>query len=543
MTLNFTPEQQEAIYHSGNMVITACPGSGKTTVVVEKIRRSLPELKNYQGVIAMTFTVKASEELKSRCRRNALDIKQSFFGTIDSFCLKEVIFPFISRVWGVIGSDIEVIYNDGLTEDDREKYNSLISKSLLTDDLHGETLSLLRDLYNKGFILMSSVGLIANYVLEQSISCKKYLSVKYKNVYVDEYQDSSEPQHKLFLKLVELGIVGVSVGDEEQSIYEFRGGDSKGMDELKNNIPGFKCFDMSLNHRCHPSISNYARRLFKEDCDLVDEEDIRVYQYTIEGTQTNIAKKISSWIESIKSSFHVDSNMEIAILVRNNYTLKNVSKGLSVAHRIYEDNPFAISNDIFSKLFTGLLHYRYNPTINSQDVISEHIASNFTEKKCKEIRRSIKTARVALDKDVLACFQSISICIYGVEAPTNIVKILNLILSDHSIRKQFEIKNKNEIQLMTLHKAKGLEFDVVFHLDLYEWVFPRREFTGNFDDPPSYPTWKQELDLHYVGVTRARKLCVLMTSTSRIKSDDTHKKGDPSKFMTLPGLSGIFIKK
>ena len=74
-----TDEQQAAIDYDGNMVITACPGSGKTTVVVEKIRRALAELKSYQGVIGITFTVKASEELKARCKKNAFDTKQGFF--------------------------------------------------------------------------------------------------------------------------------------------------------------------------------------------------------------------------------------------------------------------------------------------------------------------------------------------------------------------------------------------------------------------------------------------------------------------------------
>jgi len=57
---------------------------------------------------------------------------------------------------------------------------------------------------------------------------------------------------------------------------------------------------------------------------------------------------------------------------------------------------------------------------------------------------------------------------------------------------------------MTLHKSKGLEFDVVLHLDLYDWVSPIREYVkGSYN--VVFQNEQQCLNLHYVGVTRARK--------------------------------------
>ena len=81
-TFEFTLDQQAAIDSHSNMVITACPGSGKTSVVVEKIRREIISLQAFKGVIGITFTVKASKELKQRCKKDGLDTKASFFGTI-----------------------------------------------------------------------------------------------------------------------------------------------------------------------------------------------------------------------------------------------------------------------------------------------------------------------------------------------------------------------------------------------------------------------------------------------------------------------------
>lgn len=70
----------------------------------------------------------------------------------------------------------------------------------------------------------------------------------------------------------------------------------------------------------------------------------------------------------------------------------------------------------------------------------------------------------------------------------------------------YESVRSGEVQVMTLHKSKGLEFDLVVHLDLYDWVFPTREYTGNFNDEV-FPDWDQDLNLHYVGITRAKMVC------------------------------------
>ena len=72
----YTNQQVEAINYSGNLVITACPGSGKTTIVKEKVRKITLNLKDHQGIIAISFTKKASFELKKRSKANGHNTKQ-----------------------------------------------------------------------------------------------------------------------------------------------------------------------------------------------------------------------------------------------------------------------------------------------------------------------------------------------------------------------------------------------------------------------------------------------------------------------------------
>lgn len=191
-SFSLTDDQLAAINSDQNMVITACPGSGKTTVIVEKMRKEIPSLSNFQGVIGITFTVKASKELKRKCGKDAFDIKSSFFGTIDHFCLSEIIFPFANRIFGRTACDIECktyddiepCYKEGLPElsetgtvfstTDYQLYHSEFEKH-----------------YQNGFVLLEAIGVIANYIINNSLACKRYITSRYVSLYVDEYQDSS----------------------------------------------------------------------------------------------------------------------------------------------------------------------------------------------------------------------------------------------------------------------------------------------------------------------------------------------------------------
>ena len=86
---------------------------------------------------------------------------------------------------------------------------------------------------------------------------------------------------------------------------------------------------------------------------------------------------------------------------------------------------------------------------------------------------------------------------------------------------------------MTLHKSKGLEFDAVFHLDLYKSVLPAKQSHND--------TKKMEEDknLHYVGITRAKKCCFLLTSTKSIvnyKAEIQEWNSNPSEFLEIKNL-------
>lgn len=98
-----TNEQKAILNYNGNTVVTANPGSGKTYTVVEKIGKVLHDLPSYKGIIAISFTNKASDELKKRCKRKGINAKSSFFGTIDKFYISEIIIPYAFAYAGSSG--------------------------------------------------------------------------------------------------------------------------------------------------------------------------------------------------------------------------------------------------------------------------------------------------------------------------------------------------------------------------------------------------------------------------------------------------------
>jgi len=537
----FTPDQKAAIESPLNLVITACPGSGKTSIVVEKIRREIEELNSYQGVIGITFTVKASNELRQRCKQDGLNIKSSFFGTIDHFCLSEIIYPFISRLYGPSNNTLECkLYKDV----DGDMLTSLpnlidIENRLLAEHYKNYERDL-KSLYAGGVILLESTGILAGRILDESKACRNYIRAKYVSIYLDEYQDSSEPQHKMFLKLLEMGLSGVAVGDIQQSIYAWRGSDPQYIQELIDNPNLFEHHIVDINHRCHPSITNYANRLIEEDCPIQSVDELRVQQWNVTGDQLMVAEQLNTVIAKVLEDKGVSSFSQVAILVRANRSLDFLKSKITLPYRIYSDDPLSLINTTVSKIMGGLISYRLDSNVLISEILDMTVQyQSFTRVKKANIRSLVRSLRLCKEDELEQAIINVTEILLGDDFTGSETAALAAVLEDQNHLKQYRPIDDNEVQIMTLHKAKGLEFEIVFHLDLYDWVFPRRVFTGNFNEE-IFSDWSQELNLHYVGITRAKECCVLVSSTQRINSSGETKQGFKSQFMTLPGLDGLY---
>ena len=261
-----TCEQESIINEELNCVVIAKPGSGKTFTLAQKIKTVLPPLPDYKGVIAISYTNKASDELERRCLATGVDRKCSFFGTIDKFFMTEILLPFGERIFGYPEHEISVIKSVDLDAAQTHKYDSLAG------------IAYLRALYLDGYLLLESIDVLAMHVFESSQACRRYIKARYTHVIVDEYQDCGEWQHKLFIQLVQLGLIGVAVGDLDQSIFAFSGKDPKYLSDLAQNATLFKTYSLSENHRCHKSIVNYSTRLLAPSYQPIATDSTNVFE-------------------------------------------------------------------------------------------------------------------------------------------------------------------------------------------------------------------------------------------------------------------------
>ncbi|VVM27175.1 ATP-dependent DNA helicase UvrD/PcrA [uncultured Gammaproteobacteria bacterium] len=485
----------------------------------------------------VTFTVKASKELKKKCKKNGVNTKASFFGTIDHFCLSEIIYPFISQIYGATVIPLECKPYKDLDEELRTGLPDLGAEGI---DLKTEDYNLyepiIRELYSKRIIILETLGVLSVYVINNSSGCEKYIKSKYTSLYIDEYQDSSEPQHRLFISLLDFGLKAVAVGDIQQSIYAWRGSDPQYIQDLIDKPDVFEHHIVNINHRCHPSINNYANRLFNPKSAVQSTKEIRVYQWVLNGDQLSTVQQINGSIDKLINDGLTSSLSEVAILVRSNRSLKFVKDGLSVPFRVYSNDPLSSINTPTTKILNGLLFYYFDTTFLVNDVLEAteqfRTLSTMERKECRKIVKSLRDVPTGALKNKLItiCQELIKVVITKIEK-----NALEKILDDEFILKQYKPINQNEVQVMTLHKSKGLEFDVVFHLDLYDWVFPKRKFTeGCYDEV--FSNWEQELNLHFVGITRAKKYCILVSSTRRLNGRNEEKKRNKSQFMTIQGL-------
>lgn len=360
---------------------------------------------------------------------------------------------------------------------------------------------------------------------------------RYTYIIVDEYQDSGLEQHELFLRLQSLGLTAVAVGDPDQSIFGFSNKDPKYLLSLPK-IEEFTTFPITKNHRSHPSIINYSLKFLDNDAELIETDEIRVYYKHCSGNISSVSTWIDDAIPELVKKFGVEKLSDIGVLVRGGGTGRAVNSSLSTKHRYFDTHPLENHLSLWAKIFTGLLSYRFNEGITAQDIV-ESSGTRIPSSEIKKIKTQIRKVREIVDDELYAHLVKIAEILLPKATSEEAVKLLNesdpATLSDY-----FKYAEDDEVQIMSLHKAKGLEFDVVFHLDLHEWVLPSKiPGPGNDWDNPEYPTIEQDGNLHYVGVTRARRACFLCTSAQRVNWKGETKRANPSEFLWINDLEKL----
>ncbi len=540
--MELTQIQRDIINEEGNTVVLASPGSGKTFVMSEKIKRLLrsDDMLEYQGVIAISYTRKASAHLKRKSLTDGVWEKNSFFGTIDSFCLTQIVLPFGTYVMGYPQKDVIPIAEKDLDNDRKADYEWIGRIHPDYDDIKESTWQLLYALYHEGYVLINSLELMALHVIKNCPACKAHLKARFKYVFFDEFQDADTYTNGIFHELVALGLIANAVGDPNQSIFGFAHKVSEYLEGLETE-PGFKAFRLADNFRCSAPIVNYSNRLLDANCAIIETDDEGVELISVSGDESSVAEYLTNIISDDCEAWSVTDLSQVAILVKNKTTQTYIDNNLELPHRVVASTLLDDDVNPRSRLFVMLLQFYFDKKMPFMAVLDEYADYDLFTKNVKQklldLRDKIKAVEEA---DIVDVFPSLFKKVAEIVLPRYqegcSLNHLQTVLGDKKQIDTYRPLRENEVVIMTLHKAKGLEFDIVYHLNMNEWELPTKlPKDGDFNNL-YYPQYQQDLNLHFVGVTRARKLCALITSTSRHTSNDEAKQSSPSEFLYLNGV-------
>lgn len=527
---NPSPEQQKIIDAPSHCVVIARPGSGKTFTLAKKIDRILRGLPEHKGVAAISFTNKASDELKKRCLANGVPKRAAFFGTIDKFFISELI-SFLPHVLKKRpATEYKIIK---LSDLGQNILAGLVNSSRLT--LEAAELEEVARLYGEGSIPLELVGKLGVFVFDNSLACRRYLRARYTHVAIDEYQDSGFEQHQLFIRLKELGITAIAVGDLDQSIYAFSHKSSEFLTSLTEN-KDFKLYPLTKNHRCHESIVYYSLRLMSPSVEADLPKSICVYRKNVVGAEKEIALWLNQAIPRCKEKLSIKNNNHFAVLFRSNNKGAMISQYLTIPHKLFASTPFDEDNSLWGGVFRNILRLLFDGKANKFDLVEEYLNIEYDvkiAKKCLSALRDLQElSALGLLEGTADKFQGIARIIYPSAENKGAVESLEKLLVSKEGLSAFVPAREDQVQLMTLHKAKGLEFEIVFHLDLYQFIIPGSDAIRKGDAA----ALRQDLNLHYVGVTRAKQAVVLCTSTKRTNARGEIYDGVPSVFLNRNGV-------
>lgn len=541
-----TDPQKAIIGHEGNTVVLASPGSGKTFVLSEMIKRQLAkdDMRPYQGVIAISYTRKASAHLKRKALGDGTDGKNSFFGTIDSFCLSQIINKFGAFVFGYPSVEVFPVEIDGLEESRRTDFEWIDTAHPEYDTIDEARWDMLYALFRDGVVLIEALELMALRVVKESKACRNYVKARFTHVFIDEYQDADTYTNAIFENFVGLGLTGIVVGDKNQSIFGFAHKTSQYLEALSRNT-SFTAFPLLDNFRCSRPIINYSSRLLDAGYQVTPTTEDGVYHITVTGGEEDVAVWLSRAVPTVCKGMKIDDYSQVAILVKKGTMQTLMNQELTIPHRLIETTILDRDMNPRSRLYGMLLQYYFDERMSFFEVIDEfedYESLTLGERKhLMELKKKIRAVEeYEMVKKLPVLFPKVAKILLPQYQESYAVQHLRTVLGDENLLNTYRPLKKDEVVLMTLHKSKGLEFDVVFHLNMNEWELPGKHLTAEGDfDSVVYKDYNQDLDLHYVGITRARKACFLVSSSKRANSKGRLSNAYPSEFLGMNGLEKL----
>ena len=420
-------------------------------------------------------------------------------------------------------------------------------------------------------------------LFKQNPNVLKYYQDTFKYVLIDEYQDTNEAQYRIIKMLGSLYRNVCVVGDLDQSIYGFRGANYRNILNFEKDYPDACVIPLEENYRSTGNILNVANDIIKnnkhrKDKNLwtknIDGPKIRYHRAYDEKDEAHfvmneIRKLINSGVnrDDIAVLYRTNAqsrNMEEELLRENIpykvvgsfyfYNRKEIKDLISYLKLIYNSNddvsllriinvpkrqigPKTVENLSMKAISNGTSIYDAidsGKELGFKNIIEEikresenlsltelvDLVLDFSGMR-KELENT-KTIESEIRLENLEEFKSIT---KNFEENNGVISLEEFLLEISLVSDIEEHKNNTDVvTLMTIHSAKGLEFDHVFLIGLEEGLFPH---TNSMDSPDEI---EEERRLCYVAVTRAKKSLTLVNAKRRMLYGNTNSNL-PSRFI------------
>ena len=606
--LNSLNNQQKLAVTSteGPLQVLAGAGSGKTKVLTTRIVHLIQEKKCFgQQILCVTFTNKAANEMRERVVNlvNSKSVAFPWLGTFHSICNK-----MLRRNAEAVGlksnfTIIDTLDQIKLIKKILEAENIDIkknppkqiayyidqwkNKALLPQDikLKNKEFNLINGLnvykiYQQRLKIMNCVDfgdLILHVVtiLKKFEDIKKIYKKNFKYILVDEFQDTNYVQN-LWLKLLtnEKNNICV-VGDDDQSIYSWRGAEVKNILEFKETFDNLETVKLEQNYRSTENILNSATSLISNNEDRLNK---RIWSDLGEGEKVKIKSYFDGLSEASGVSDIIEQNLSkkfklnsISILVRASFQtrefeerfikiglpyriigglkfyerseIKDALAYLRLINQSNDDLSFeriintpkrAIGDSSVKKIYEFARKKELSLLDASQEILKENILKPKTVQNLKTFivniiswkQKSESIDHVSLLETVLdeSGYSSMLKNEKTPEADSKLENLkelkssmksyssLNEFLENISLQTAIDEKWDGEkINIMTIHSAKGLEFDAVFLPGWEEGLFPHQKSI----DEKGVEGIEEERRLAYVAITRAKKELYLSFANQR----------------------------
>ena len=623
-------QRQAVLSTEGPLLVLSGAGTGKTKVLTTRLANLIfsNKAKNFQ-ILAVTFTNKAANEMKRRVESLIKKpVEGMYIGTFHSIGLrilrKNANYVNLKNDFTILDTDDQLRLLKQILSYlnlDKKKHNpknylyfidSLKNHALDFDQISNHEyelhtngiLSKVYERYQKrleGFNAVDFGDLILKTfnLLKKNENVLEYYQNTIRYILVDEYQDTNTAQY-LFLRLLANKHQNICcVGDEDQSIYGWRGAQLSNILNFEKHFKKSKIIRLEQNYRSTGNILSAASSIISENTERIgktlwtnDSDGRKVKVINVDDDNAEAIRIC----EIIKQLIVKNKNPnEIAVLTRASFQFKEIEDRFvkeGIKYRVVggpkfydrkeikdaiayfriiinRDDDLALERiinipkrglgakylsdlyknsriknislfqslkeylvlKIFPKKLLDSMNYFVNILESNQKKLSKKIHSEIAGELLEEIGYCdmLKDDKTYESEGRLENLKKLVSDINNRNSLGDFLEEVSLVIDNSS-----EINEKNKISLMTLHSAKGLEFDTVLLPGWEEGIFPNQR---NIDEYGNNGL-EEERRLAYVGITRARNSLSIFFANYRKQYNQSLYRTIPSRFLSeLPKKS------